>query len=524
MSPASTNIISRIAGVEKEMLIQYDQPRLIPPPYEPQEYERPSTQASIRPSTREWMARGRDFAASTATRGSSSVRRRFQHDTIVSRRPQISAPSNFIHIQPDTQRSERFRPLELSIYMGDSQLSPILSHFGEVEASPSYPPAAILHTRSESALSNFTIPRKPVMFPKVSVGRLESSLPDLPVDEKTASHKPQDLSYARPASLSTQDLLTALQEQLPKPPPLARMRAKTSPVQMLHSPQSEQCIRVKSILQERQDLDERLRDIETIIEERQSVYMGGSSNSVVSTEAQSQPRNLLRIDMVKLTPTDPLPLPRPSPLGPSALPASDRRPKTAPSPPVRIPIRAKSFSDASAVFRTSHPIPSSIRSKSSAHHVHSPPPPPPPLPLIFHPTTPRPPLRKKKSFSLVSKWLFPGPDSSSTPQSFSSESITNTPAPVAARAGFYQCVDMGQVRRASSSVNSFSDASEEGNAYMGTEPTSWTPDSSPGRPVERDGDVFLEEGGIGNLMSERLGKPVDRLEQMPRGSAVGVAF
>lgn len=523
MASASSSGSSSIAGVEKEMLIQYDQPRLIPPHYVPQDPERPSTQSSIRPSTREWMARGRDYAASTATRGSLSVRRRFQHGTHISRRPQISAPSNFIHLRSESQQSDRFRALELSIYMGDSQLSPILSHF-EVEASPSYPPAALLHTRSESALSNFTIPRKPVRNRKVSTGRLESPLPDLPVDAETTRDKRQELFLPRPASLSTQDLLAALQEQLPKPPPLARMRSKTSPVQMLHNPHSEQCIRVKSILQERQDLDDRLRDIETIIEERQSVYMGGSSMSVVSTAAQGQSHVLLRNSRAKLTSADPLPLPSPSPLGPAAHALSDGRPSTAPNPTVRIPVRAKSFTDASAVFRTSHPVPSSIHPKSSTHHDRSPPP-PPPLPLIFHPTTPRPPLRKKKSFSLVSKWLFPGPDPSTMPDSFSSESITNTPAPVAARAGFYQCVDVGQQpRRASSSFDSLSDVSGDGPAYMGTEPTTWTPDSSPGRLADRDGDVFLAKGGTGNLLSGRLGKAVDQEPQMPRRSAVGVAF
>lgn len=67
----------------------------------------------------------------------------------------------------------------------------------------------------------------------------------------------------------------------------------------------------------------------------------------------------------------------------------------------------------------------------------------PPLPLVL-----RPPLRKKKSFSRVSNWLFPA-DSSlnlTTDDPFqrkreiSHESVTNLPKPVKEGEGFYQCI------------------------------------------------------------------------------------
>lgn len=55
----------------------------------------------------------------------------------------------------------------------------------------------------------------------------------------------------------------------------------------------------------------------------------------------------------------------------------------------------------------------------------------PPLPLVL-----RPPLRKKKSFSSVSAWLFPGGNGHQ--RAVSVGSVTNAPGPV--KEGFYQCV------------------------------------------------------------------------------------
>jgi hypothetical protein len=58
---------------------------------------------------------------------------------------------------------------------------------------------------------------------------------------------------------------------------------------------------------------------------------------------------------------------------------------------------------------------------------------PPPLPLVL-----RPPLRKKKSFSRVSSWLFPGSSESHDDEHFGS--ITTLPRPIKGHEGFYQCV------------------------------------------------------------------------------------
>lgn len=62
----------------------------------------------------------------------------------------------------------------------------------------------------------------------------------------------------------------------------------------------------------------------------------------------------------------------------------------------------------------------------------------PPLPLVLR----HPPLRKKKSFSRVSSWLFPGSAGAARDhkRSMRGECITNRPVPVTNQDDFYQCV------------------------------------------------------------------------------------
>ena len=124
-------------------------------------------------------------------RTSFSVRNRLTKSDKSSRRPHISGPSDFRHVnsssfrfpeyddqlqyqqpQPRATRTTRrssFRPLELSIYMPHNQLSPLLPDF-DLAAIVSPPPRALvsgrsdddrelLHKRSYSSFS-FHVPRK----------------------------------------------------------------------------------------------------------------------------------------------------------------------------------------------------------------------------------------------------------------------------------------------------------------------------------------------------------------------------
>lgn len=255
------DVVLIVTGFEKSMRIEHQQPHLIPSPiFTPQ--ERPSTRGQ------EWADRTRSFASRTSSRASFSVRRNLNaYNGISTRRPHIGRPTDFRHLESAVMPRKvigGFRPLELSIYV-DNQLSPILpyiddNHYFPNDHSPDlpYPPAVM---RSHSTMS-FTIPRKPV--------RADSRTSS----EWTAHFKP------RPDSLSADELLAALENQLPQLPQPARLRSQTEP------PSYD---RVKNALHERHQLSQQLKDIEEIIEERKSIYFSSRPGS----RAASQPQSIL---------------------------------------------------------------------------------------------------------------------------------------------------------------------------------------------------------------------------------------
>jgi hypothetical protein len=264
-------------GVEKPMTILHHQPRLVPPPVpEPQD---------SRSSSHEWMSRTKTFASRASVRGSFSVRRKLNAYN-GSRRPHIGAPTDFRHVQNALpRRADRFRPLELSIYMPDNQLSPLLPHFGavddEADSILSYPAPALVHSRSESALSNFSIPRKPLNAHKSVHGRLEGLSVHTTSSSSGSEQAAQPLQsrLGLPESPSAQELMAALQEELPQSPPKARLRSNTEPPRIINR-ESAQVDRVKMVLQEKLELEKRLQDLDSIIEERRSVYMSSRANSI----------------------------------------------------------------------------------------------------------------------------------------------------------------------------------------------------------------------------------------------------
>lgn len=96
----------------------------------------------------------------------------------------------------------------------------------------------------------------------------------------------------------------------------------------------------------------------------------------------------------------------------------------------------------------------------------------PPLPLLL-----RPPLRKKKSFSRVSNWLFPG---NAHQRDISLDSLTNLPKPVTGKEGFYQSVAPWENERrisigSASTPSSWTTEEEEDNTVQ----TGWSPGSTP---------------------------------------------
>lgn len=382
-----------------------------------------------------------------------SVRKRLRPDPSP-RRLQISAPSDFRHLHsesfqfpqytnlqsvghpvpprpprpPRRPRPSSFRTLELSIYVPKMELSPILPHFDMITP----PPPARVQPNPEDDV--FGLSHEPSYSPM-------------------SFHLPRKMSAS--PSTSTEDTP-------PKIPPKSTARS--------HTPSSTEKMKER-IAGAMLEVDKLQREIDLIME-RQSIYANSrpsTSHSMALTAhgkfRQSQnpatSRVLTRLDVEPL-PTVPA-LPPAAPSFAERLNPGAERPHTAPTrPPMHIPHRGMSFADASAAFIT--PPPS--RGRESR-------PPPPPLPLVL-----RPPLRKKKSFSRVSNWLFPGAAAEPRHQrNISRDSITNFPRPVRGCEGFYQCIQAPRDRRTSfDSVSTVSTwESEDGGQ---TVPTTWSPGST----------------------------------------------
>jgi hypothetical protein len=168
------------------MQICYEQPRPVPQPCAEPMHPRPSTSQSVSRHVSQWVSSSREYAARASSRASISTltRPRRSHS-----RPSISRPTDFRHFDGlddvpsmlDTPRPVRrggsFRPLELSIYLPDGcgNLSP-LPDFDDEDCWTAQPaglerPAEALvrvrDSRTSSLFSNptttsYLIQRKPV--------------------------------------------------------------------------------------------------------------------------------------------------------------------------------------------------------------------------------------------------------------------------------------------------------------------------------------------------------------------------
>ncbi|KAL9943393.1 hypothetical protein ACHAO5_006978 [Verticillium nonalfalfae] len=317
-------------------------------------------------------------------------------------------------------------------------------------------------------------------YPSIITAPSAARLPESRVDDFTLNRQ---LSYTsmsfhipRKPTASPQ---TSYEESPPRVPPKSRARAYTAPNV------AEMKVRIASAMNEVEKLQ---REIDNAIE-RQSLYAASSRPSTAHSMA----------------PTEMEPMPSIPALPPAAPSFSERlsqeRPRTAPSQlPMRIPRRAKTFAEASAAFITPPP------SREGPEHQ-----PPPPLPLVL-----RPPLRKKKSFSRVSSWLFPGGAAAAEhSRDMSFDSVTNLPRPVKGREGFYQCVSPPEGaggRRSFDSTATVSTWTSEDEGQ--TAPTTtWSPGSTP--LTKQHEEVPLER--VSTFGKERGAKTLRR-------PSVGMAF
>ena len=209
-------------------------------------------------------------------------------------RPTIGVPSEFRRVQSGRisplRRSPAFRPLQLSIYLPGNEL-PNLPIFWEDGADMGNdvkmerPAPALIKSRSESMLlrqpsSSFSIPRKPISSRMSSLDASRFSMDSQftlnwvgsPSRSRSIDHLQSKSTDRRPSFMTTrsaQDFLDALDARDShslQPPPTA-MRSDSEPSSTIYRRASEQSLRLRTHLEERQSLEGRLPNCATIQEE-----------------------------------------------------------------------------------------------------------------------------------------------------------------------------------------------------------------------------------------------------------------
>lgn len=249
--------------------------------------QRPSN--SLRRSS--WLSESRLRTSISVSRMSFTSRRSS------SRRPMIGAPSQFRRVQSGRisplRRGPAFRPLQLSIYLPGNELPdlPVFWEDGSDEVmnlTLEKPAQALFKCRSDSMLlrqpsSSFSIPRKPVPSRTSSLDASRFSMDSqMTLNWVGGPSKPgsidqlQSKAFERRPSFitnrSAQEFLNALDAldvrdaHLPQPQP-AVIRSNSEPPYMIYRRASEQSLRLRTHLEERQSLEGRLPNCATIQEE-----------------------------------------------------------------------------------------------------------------------------------------------------------------------------------------------------------------------------------------------------------------
>ncbi|KAI3331681.1 hypothetical protein HD806DRAFT_167073 [Xylariaceae sp. AK1471] len=340
----------------------------------------------------------------------SARKRLLPSNTSLPRRPRISPPSNFRHVYSD---SFQFPGSASS----QSKLRPTSFHPLELNLRMS-------DTKLSSILPNFDYPSPPVTPPPRAY-TISSPSDDSPAISHQRSYS--SLSFhipRRPVNGGSVFDSPRSDTSTPRRPPPVRTRGYTSS-SAAPSPIVEDLVeRVANAILERDRLQDQIDDVI----ERQSIYVSSRPST-----ARGQP---------EMEPMPEIPALPPNAPSFSERLSSDPLQSASSKQPSRTPYQANS-------------------SRKIEGRV-----PPPPLPLRL-----RPPLRKKKSFSRVSSWLFPA--GAEHKRDISLDSLTNAPRPVVGDGGFYQVAHVGPNRR--SSFDSESTVSDWTVEEEQTIPTSLSP-------------------------------------------------
>ena len=246
-----------------------------PQPVQPISFEPrvPQTTHSSSHRASQWLADGRSFASRASSKASLTSRRNRTRRTTVG---SIGAPYDFKKVEHPRSRGEGYRPLILSIHLPGNELPP-LPEFDEAlldDTCLTLPPPALTKSRSEPLLSRpstaFTIPRKPVPSCVVSIDLSRSSI-DSRYTLNDMARTSQSI-HRRPSvapSHNTQDFLDELDARLPQSPPLSRSKSGPEPVYTLYRRASEQSLRLRTHLEERQQIERRFPECDTIMEDKE---------------------------------------------------------------------------------------------------------------------------------------------------------------------------------------------------------------------------------------------------------------
>ncbi|KAK4125540.1 hypothetical protein N657DRAFT_567715 [Parathielavia appendiculata] len=477
--------VLNLAGIEKNIVVLRDQPAAIPRPSAEPLWSSERTYEKTLERERE-----RTRLRRPASRGSFARKNWFGRPSSSVHRLRISGPTNFRHLQsesfqfppqPSRPRPRSFRPIELSIYEPQNRLSPILPHL-EWDITP--PPRAYTANSSRWDASSGT-----TLHNERSFSSMSFHLP-----RKHVRHE---------SGLSDTSM------NPPRIPPKSRARASTAP-----NP-GRIVERIASAILEKERL---LAEIDSVIE-RQSIYLGSRPST--------------GYDMRDLEPMPSIPaLPAAAPSFAERL-SIDDRPRTAPSQMRSITVQEKTLELTAAAQSQPSQTPydaSQYRSSRENDDEHREPPLAPPLPLVL-----RPPLRKKKSFSRISNWLFhPDETRQSSTDSSPTMVITTSPRPIKDSDGFYQCLapPEGLPRTSmetSSSVYTWESRSEDDEEETKTVPTTtaWSPEQTPKQGSSRHTTpvIGVAKAGSGSEKGTRgaLGVAANSLDGH-RPLSVGVAI
>ncbi|KAK4160772.1 hypothetical protein QBC43DRAFT_324928 [Cladorrhinum sp. PSN259] len=446
---------------ERKIVVLRDQPAPIQPPAAERVWPSEQTYEKTFERERQWP---RDHTSSPSRDSTITMRQWFSRKpSSASNSPsvrglKISGPTNFRHLHsesfqypspapapPPRPRPRSFRPLELSIFTPKNRLTPILPHLERGDEFDVIAPPPRAHTANSSrwdASSSTTV------APDRSYSVLSFHVPRKHVRQ---SSDVSDITLSPP-----------------RIPPKSRARASTAP-------NTERIVaRIANAMLEKERLQTEINNVV----ERQSIYFNSRSSTAFSIRAG------------ELAPMPSIPaLPAAAPSFAERLNVDTaQRPTTAPARVVStLPSKENLRELAQAAFHSHPPYsPSRYDDDDEGEVADLGRPLAPPLPLTL-----RPPLRKKKSFSRVSSWLFDPEGNRNLGKVVESPStmttatfITTSPRPVKETDGFYQCVapPEGLPRTSmetSSSVYTF-ETTEDGEDGAKTAPTTaYTPGSSP---------------------------------------------